>query len=391
VTIAGDGRAAPEEAVLAQYANEVAAVLAGRALTAAQLLTAVATLRRRVRHPSVLLAGASAILAQSLWSARRARSMGRVRDRTAGWSDVAGCIGGLAVEAASWETRDIAPDPRWSLPFSVVVSAWLPFELEPAQLSLAGVGWAMAYGATTRNRAPSRTVGTVPGQRLGEVTAPGACSLVCRRFASHLRRQASQLDRGRAAAADYAERLAQEEERNRQYRVAHDSAVQVLEAVAGAWDLDEEVLLARIDYEIRRLNRVLAGGGLVEGGSLVDGLTSLQEEFGLSGLSIALDLAGLTTMPTVTTTQAFCEATHEALVNIRKHAGVNVAQIVAASSAHEVTVTIIDTGSGFDVSLPRSGFGLAESVSGRMESVGGRIELASAIGKGTSVRLSAPC
>ena len=136
---------------------------------------------------------------------------------------------------------------------------------------------------------------------------------------------------------------------------------------------------------------MLAGGGLVEGGSLVDGLASLQAEFGLSGLSIALDLSGLTAMPSVTTTQAFCDATHEALVNVRKHAGVNAAQIVAASSAHEVTVTIVDAGSGFDVSRPRSGFGLAESVSGRMQAVGGGIELTSAIGEGTSVRLSAPC
>jgi signal transduction histidine kinase len=380
------------EATLRQLRNEAAAVLLGRLITVTQLAAAAATVRPKVRHPKALLAGISAIAGQSAWAGTRVWRTRRVRDRAAGWSDVLAGTSALAIEAASWGTRDLPPDPRWSLPFGVVVSAWLPFELEPAELSAAGAAWLTAYVAAIRSRSAFRAAGAVRGQWTTELLAPPACTFFSRRFATQLRRQAGQLDRARAEAVQRADLLAREEERNRQHRVTHDSAIQVLEAVAGGWDVDQQVLSKRIEFEIRRLRRVLAGGSLAEGDSLAEGLRSLAAEFHPFGLTVTADLAQLHRSPEPAVVTALCEAAREALVNVGKHAGVEHAQIIAANAegTDGVTVSVIDAGDGFDVDAPRCGYGLGESILGRIQAVGGRAEIRSTPGEGTTVRLWAP-
>jgi signal transduction histidine kinase len=89
---------------------------------------------------------------------------------------------------------------------------------------------------------------------------------------------------------------------------------------------------------------------------------------------------------------ALCEAAREALVNVGKHAGVEHAQIIAANAegTDGVTVSVIDAGDGFDVDAPRCGYGLGESILGRIQAVGGRAEIRSTPGEGTTVRLWAP-
>ena len=82
---------------------------------------------------------------------------------------------------------------------------------------------------------------------------------------------ADALDRARAERVHQGARLAREQERASQQRIAHDSALQLLEAIAGVWDIDEERLLERIgnrnlvqlrldpDLELPVFERVLAG------------------------------------------------------------------------------------------------------------------------------------
>ena len=377
------------EAAVRQARNETAAVIAGRAITITQLLAAYGALSKRVPYPRVLAAGIAAIVGQSTWASARAWGNGQPADRSAGWSDVVATTLGLATEAASWGSRDLPPDPRWSLAFSVIVSSWLPFELEDDDLPRAGLLWSAVYLATTSNRSPARKVGTVAGQRLGELFAAPVCSVYCRRFARQLRRQAHQLDSARVYASEQAAALAEDEERRRQFRVAHDSAIQVLEAVAGGWEVDEETLLDRIDFEIIRLQRVLEGGRLVEGGSLEAALSELKEEFRLSGLQVNMTVDG-DVQCGPETVAALADAAHEALVNVRKHSGTATANVSARRVDAGGEVVVSDEGRGFDPEARHVGFGLDESMTRRLSAAGGRVEIASAPGAGTRVRLWCP-
>jgi signal transduction histidine kinase len=230
----------------------------------------------------------------------------------------------------------------------------------------------------------------MPGQRFGELLAAPMTGTFCRRFAVHLRRQATQMDEAREEAVRQAVQLAEEEERSRQYRIVHDSAIQVLEAVAGGWEVDEDVLLARIDFEIERLKRVVSGGGLIEGGSLRDALVYLAEEFRLSGIEIVLDVDRLRGPYSLAATQALANAAHEALVNVRKHSGVTSARLEATDEDDGVVVVIADEGRGFDPSAPRRGFGLDESIGAGIAAVGGLVDILAGEGTGTTIRLRVP-
>ncbi|WP_405489416.1 PspC domain-containing protein [Nocardia sp. NBC_00511] len=84
-------------------------------------------------------------------------------------------------------------------------------------------------------------------------------------------------------------------------------------------------------------------------------------------------------------------ATREALVNAAKHAGVPAIDLFAEVEPHQVSVFVRDRGKGFDpdkVSADRQG--VAKSIHARIERRGGRVEIKSAPGTGTEVRIYMP-
>ena len=84
-------------------------------------------------------------------------------------------------------------------------------------------------------------------------------------------------------------------------------------------------------------------------------------------------------------------AVKQCLVNVAKHAGVDRAEIVIFGSDDEVSIMVIDTGRGFDVSATaRDRLGLKHSVQTRVEAVGGTVQVWSTPGHGTSVLLHVP-
>ncbi len=88
---------------------------------------------------------------------------------------------------------------------------------------------------------------------------------------------------------------------------------------------------------------------------------------------------------------AILGATREALVNAAKHAGVPAIDLFAEVEPHQVSVFVRDRGKGFDpdgVSADRQG--LAKSIHGRIERRGGTVEVKSAPGRGTEVRIFMP-
>jgi PAS domain S-box-containing protein len=86
-------------------------------------------------------------------------------------------------------------------------------------------------------------------------------------------------------------------------------------------------------------------------------------------------------------------ALQEALINVRKHAGVDTAIIRLGQQDDQAYISVEDQGAGFDSSQVKtdkpSGFGL-HFMRERMEGLGGRLEVNSSPGHGTQVRLFCP-
>lgn len=84
-------------------------------------------------------------------------------------------------------------------------------------------------------------------------------------------------------------------------------------------------------------------------------------------------------------------AVRQLLANVRKHSGVDSAEVVVYGGGGMVSVMVIDAGRGFDeAAVQRDRFGLRTSVRSRIEAVGGRVEVWSAPGRGTSVLIQVP-
>jgi signal transduction histidine kinase len=202
---------------------------------------------------------------------------------------------------------------------------------------------------------------------------------------------------GALAAAAEGLRAGQEAERARMLRTMHDSVLQSLEALlldAGRKDLPVRRRLERLRAGVRRqtgdIRIVLRHDEHVPGAGLTTPLEGLVEEFMGRGLRVRLVTAELEADPPVLVAQALVGATHEALANVAKHAGVQQAVVRVASVDGGVEVTVRDHGCGFLPDRPAGGFGIAQSIVGRMRDVGGRATVWSAPDHGTRVIVWGP-
>lgn len=96
--------------------------------------------------------------------------------------------------------------------------------------------------------------------------------------------------------------------------------------------------------------------------------------------------------------QEMLQIIQEALNNVRKHAGVNAAQVVVQQSLNQISVTIVDQGGGFEPGAPQreadarghaGGLGL-RSMGERAALIGASLQIDSAPGAGTHVLLTVP-
>jgi signal transduction histidine kinase len=84
-------------------------------------------------------------------------------------------------------------------------------------------------------------------------------------------------------------------------------------------------------------------------------------------------------------------AAREALVNAAKHSGETDINLFAEAEREQVSVFVRDRGVGFDVDeVSPDRQGLAKSIRGRIERRGGHVDVRSAPGKGTEVRIHMP-
>jgi two-component system NarL family sensor kinase len=193
---------------------------------------------------------------------------------------------------------------------------------------------------------------------------------------------------------------AQEEERSRVARELHDDALQRIAVIRH--ELDEASQygnpgMARriegISGELADLGTVLRTAAhqlhpsVVEKAGLPRALGALAEEFGrTAGLEVRLSLPrpDLVVPPAVGV--AAYRIAQEALRNVVKHAGVNVAELVLGAAAGTLTLRISDAGKGFDLAATEADGGLGLiAMRQRAEGVGGHLTLAARPRGGTDV------
>ena len=87
----------------------------------------------------------------------------------------------------------------------------------------------------------------------------------------------------------------------------------------------------------------------------------------------------------------FGRAIGQCIANVRRHAGVDTADVVLGAGADEVSAMVIDGGRGFALDARTDGrLGVGTSIVGRLETIGGSATVWSQPGKGTSVLLRVP-
>ena len=85
---------------------------------------------------------------------------------------------------------------------------------------------------------------------------------------------------------------------------------------------------------------------------------------------------------------ALCQAVREALSNVARHARTETAEVTARAGPGGVVITVADHGIGFAPELvPATRWGVTESIINRVAAIGGRVDVRTAPGAGTTVRL----
>jgi two-component system nitrate/nitrite sensor histidine kinase NarX len=210
-----------------------------------------------------------------------------------------------------------------------------------------------------------------------------------------------------------ARNLAAEEERNRLAQELHDNVAQTLgylnlkaaaaisllaegqlaEAQANLGELKQLINETYTDVREEIFNlraKVSSGLSFLE---TLDRYLAKYKRFYNLDIGLALEIEkSLLEFPTETGEQVL-RIIQEALINVRKHAGVDRAQICFTREENHIRITVEDRGRGFEMSQVQrrgqSGFGLT-IMQERAESIGGTVELDSNSGQGVRLNIWIP-
>ena len=202
----------------------------------------------------------------------------------------------------------------------------------------------------------------------------------------------------------YAQELlrAQESERAHVGRELHDDVVQHLahlshdlEAIeSGATSADTRARLSAVHSEIddvaqtiRKLSHGLHPSSLSFG--LGAALDRLVESFGEEGLAVTPAVHQGPTGLDKQAELALFRIAQESLRNVRRHSGVDSAELSLRRTDSQVVLEVRDRGKGFHSSGTRGGIGL-HSMRERMALVGGTATVQSQPGRGTTIRATVP-
>jgi signal transduction histidine kinase len=204
--------------------------------------------------------------------------------------------------------------------------------------------------------------------------------------------------------AHEAERLASELEAQQRQdaRVLHDTVLATLSLLAHSGVGVGASALRQQSGDDARLLRLLRLGAPLDAGStaifspesdddvLSTTFESVRQRFARMGLDVNWHGAGQLALPKETL-DALLGALGECLENVRRHSGVNEADVTVTDDDRTVRAMVTDMGSGFEPeAVDRARLGYAESVVGRLHTVGGRARIFSSPGSGTTVMLEVP-
>ena len=204
--------------------------------------------------------------------------------------------------------------------------------------------------------------------------------------------------------AHQAERLASElEARQRQdARVLHDTVLATLSLLAHSGvGVGVGALRQQAGDDARLLKQLRLGAALdnssnaifspeAEEDILGTTFESVRQRFARMGLDVNWHGAGQLALPRETL-DALLGALGECLENVRRHSGVNEADVTVTDDDRTVRAMVTDAGHGFEPGSVNVGrLGYAESVVGRLSTVGGRARVFSSPGSGTTVMLEVP-
>lgn len=210
---------------------------------------------------------------------------------------------------------------------------------------------------------------------------------------------------------------ARELERARWARELHDETVQDLGALrlllAGARDGDEVdelrhaigAAIGHVDREVEALRHLITAlrPAVLDDLGLVEGLEALARRAGaVDHLPVQTEIATEGSVPRLDpeVESAIYRIAQEALTNAAKHSGATRALLAFRIEGHTLTVSVSDDGKGFSAAEspkrqadrllgPAYGVGVS-GMEERAELVGAKLEISSAPGTGTTVRVSVP-
>jgi signal transduction histidine kinase len=207
--------------------------------------------------------------------------------------------------------------------------------------------------------------------------------------------------RGYAAQA---EELATTQERNRLARDIHDGLghhltvvqmqVQAARAVLSTDPAKADAVLAQAQQqstealaEVRRSVSTLREPRITL--PLADALKALAADTTAAGVPTDLDVTGTVRELSRDAEESLFRVAQEGLTNVRKHAAARRARLVLDYGEGTVRLEVCDDGQGTAGAADRSGFGLL-GLRERASRVGGSVELESAPGQGTTLRVAVP-
>ena len=130
----------------------------------------------------------------------------------------------------------------------------------------------------------------------------------------------------------------------------------------------------------------------VQSSEQLDHLMGAISKSEAAGLSV--NLSGDPTairMLTPERVEALIGALSQCLANVTLHSGQNAVEVVVLDAGEQISVTVIDGGSGFDVDgVPDDRMGLKFSVRDRIQQQGGTVRIWSNEGQGTAVMMQLP-
>jgi len=141
--------------------------------------------------------------------------------------------------------------------------------------------------------------------------------------------------------------------------------------------------------EARALVAAMAPPSLERDG-LVGALRRLSERHATeTGVPVRFSVLGRPRSLAPSSEVTALRAAQESLANARRHADATEIEVVLTFDEDGATVTVVDDGVGFDPGAPRNGFGL-DGLASRVQVVGGLVDVTSAAGSGTRVRVRVP-